>query len=125
MKQTKYKAVRTGQFDSKAEAKRHAELLLLEKAGIIHGLSVHPWFELQPAFKSKSGGYYRAIGYEADFTYYEKHNGESRVVIEDVKGFPTPAFKIKEKLFRFKFPDAELRIVGAKNSKGWKKGHAR
>lgn len=124
MKQSKYKAVRTGQFDSKAEAKRHADLLLLEKAGEIYALSVHPWFELQPAFKSKSGGHYRAINYEADFSYYENHNGESRLVIEDVKGFPTPEFKIKEKLFRFKFPDVELRIVGA-SSKSWKKGHAR
>ena len=97
-KPTKYRAVKTGQFDSKAEAARHAELLLLEKQGLISQVSVHPWFELQAAFNSKSGGHYRAINYEADFTYYETRGNETRLVIEDVKGFQIGRASCRERV---------------------------
>jgi hypothetical protein len=106
-KQSKYRSVKTGQFDSKAEAKRFDELRFREIAGEISALKIHPKFELQPSFRDKHGKLHRAITYSADFEYIE--NGER--VCEDVKGFFVEVFKIKEKLLRFKYPEIELRIL--------------
>lgn len=78
-------------FRSKLEAKRYAELLLLERAKEITDLEVHPRFPLQVS------GEDIAI-YEADFFY--RDNGIS--VVEDVKGRRAGTayqlYKIKAKL---------------------------
>lgn len=44
----------------------------------------------------------------ADFAYTER-NGN--LVVEDTKGVETEAFKIKHKLFEYKIPHLELRIL--------------
>lgn len=93
-------------FDSIAESKRYKELALLEKAGQIKGLELQPKFLLQEGFK-KNGKTYRKIEYIADFMYIE--NG--KVIIEDVKGMETDVFKLKRKMFEYKYPGFELRIV--------------
>ena len=93
-------------FDSIAESKRYKELALLEKAGQIKGLKLQPKFLLQEGFK-KNGKTYRKIEYIADFMYIE--NG--KVIIEDVKGMETDVFKLKRKMFEYKYPEFELRIV--------------
>ena len=93
-------------FDSIAESKRYKELALLEKAGQIKGLELQPKFLLQEGFK-KNGKTYRKIEYIADFMYIE--NG--KVIIEDVKGMETDIFKLKRKMFEYKYPEFELRIV--------------
>ena len=93
-------------FDSIAESKRYKELALLEKAGQIKGLELQPKFLLQEGFK-KNGKTYRKIEYIADFMYIE--NG--KVIIEDVKGMKTDVFKLKRKMFEYKYPEFELRIV--------------
>lgn len=94
-------------FDSLAEMRRYQELRLLEQAGQIRTLAVHPRFELQPAFKDRRGRLCLAIHYEADFSYYEG----DLLVAEDVKGHMTEVFRIKEKLFRFRYPHIDLRII--------------
>lgn len=102
-------------FDSKAEAKRYAELLLLEAAGRIEDLTIHPVYLLQAAFRDASGRKHRAITYEADFSYTEVLDPQSvqgRAVAEDVKGHRTEVFKLKEKLFRFKHPHVDFRVLG-------------
>lgn len=63
-------------------------------------------FELQPSFK-KYNKTYRAITYKADFYYYDVE--KEQIVIEDTKGFKTEVYKIKKKLFEYKYPDYELR----------------
>ncbi len=93
-------------FDSIAESKRYKELVLFEKAGEIENLQLQPKFLLQESFK-KNGKTYRKIEYIADFMYEE--NGQ--VIVEDVKGKETEAFKIKHKLFEKKYLDLELRII--------------
>jgi hypothetical protein len=93
-------------FDSQAEARRFQQLWLLEKAGAIKELVLQPKFELQPSYK-KNGKNIRAITYKADFAYYENN----KFIVGDVKGYETEAFKIKEKLFNYKYKDIELRIV--------------
>lgn len=93
-------------FDSKAEARRYQELSLLEKAGVIKRLRLQPEYELIPSFK-KNGRTFRKTVYRADFEYVE--NG--RIVVEDVKGFKTDVYKIKKKLFEYKYKDYTLREV--------------
>ncbi len=93
-------------FDSIAELRRYKELLILVRAGTISGLTLQPSYELQPAFKA-GGKTVRAIHYIADFQYSER----GRTVVEDVKGVRTKEFNLKEKLFRFRYPGIDLRIV--------------
>lgn len=93
-------------FDSIAESKRYKELALLERAGEISNLELQPHFLLQENFK-KNGKTYRKIEYIADFKYIE--NG--KIIVEDVKGMETDVFKLKRKLFEYKYPNFELKIV--------------
>ena len=84
-------------FDSKAEAKRYAELRLLEKAGEIWALLLQPEFPLHVMARSENTKQvtFPIIGkYVADFEYME---GGTKVV-EDVKS-PATA---KNALFRWK-----------------------
>lgn len=69
-------------------------------------IKLQPVYELQPKF-SKCGKNYRAITYKSDFEIIR--NGEAAQII-DVKGFETADFKIKEKLFKYKY-DIDLTIV--------------
>lgn len=107
----KYHAKQTSldghKFDSIAESRRYAELKLLQQAGTITGLSVHPIFELQPKFTTKAGERIRAINYEADFTYHE--NGQQ--VVEDVKGMILATAKLKMKMFQYRYPKLQLIII--------------
>jgi hypothetical protein len=93
-------------FDSKAEARRYADLKLLERSGEIMCLDVHPVYILQDSFVYK-GKIIQPIRYEADFGYIE--NGKK--VIEDVKGVRTAVFLIKQKMFWKRYPEIELRII--------------
>lgn len=94
-------------FDSLSEAAHYRELCLLQKAGHISGLEVHPRFMLQKGFKDRAGKTHRPIYYEADFKYLE--NGVE--VISDVKGVETPAFRLKLKLFLFQYQHCAFRLV--------------
>ena len=94
-------------FDSKREAQRYQELKMLTAAGEIHSLQLQPRFELQPSFK-RNGKTVRAIHYVADFQYVTQ-NG--RHVVEDTKGMATAVFKLKKKLFLYRYPDLELRVT--------------
>ena len=93
-------------FDSRKEAQHYLELKLLQSAKVISNLELQPKFILQESFKKK-GKTYREISYIADFKYTE--NGQ--VIVEDVKGKETEVFKIKHKLFEYRYPDLELRII--------------
>ena len=99
-------------FDSKAEAKRYVELRLLEDAKEIISLELQPEFILQEKCKDKNGKTIRQIKYIADFKYFDV--AEDRWIVLDVKGFETPVFKIKEKLFRAKYWNYELKIFKEK-----------
>ena len=93
-------------FDSKAEAERYAELKLLERGNVITDLTLQPEFELIPAFR-KNGKTYRKTTYRADFMYFDVEKG--KYVIEDVKGYLTDVFKLKRKMFEFKYPQYEIK----------------
>lgn len=88
-------------FDSKKEANRYQELLLLEKAGVIKNLSRQVKFVLIPSQRDESGKVIeRECSYKADFVYYEE-GGET--VVEDVKGFRTKEYIIKRKLMLYQY----------------------
>ena len=77
-------------FDSKREAARYQELQLLEAAGQIAELVVHPAFPLVVLQLEPVGPPYilHTIGvYHADFQYRSAVTGE--VIVEDVKSKPT------------------------------------
>lgn len=86
-------------FDSRAEARRWAELQILEKAGKISGLIQQPEYTLQDGF-THDGKKELPIKYRGDFEYKD-HTGQ--IITEDVKGFKTEVFRIKRKLFLAKF----------------------
>ena len=92
-------------FDSAAEAKAYSTLKLLLAVGEITELERQPRFVLQEGF-GRNGKKYRAITYVADFEFVR--DGER--IIVDVKGMPTPVFLLKEKLFRYKYPNLKLEI---------------
>lgn len=91
-------------FDSKKEAKRYSELLILKKSGVITDLELQKKFELNPGFKGSDGKKYRAITYIADFFYMDNNLGKR--IVEDVKGFKTEVYKIKKKLLISKLPES-------------------
>lgn len=77
-------------FASKLEARRWQELLLLQRAGQIHDL------RRQVRHKLTVGGHEVCV-YVADFDYLDATGSP---VTEDAKGFPTPEFRLKARLFR-------------------------
>lgn len=93
-------------FDSIAEMHRYCELKILQRSGIITDLQLQPTFILQDKF-TKNGTTYRAIKYKADFMY--KENGQT--IVEDVKGFKTKEFLIKQKLFEAKYKNLTLKLI--------------
>ena len=107
-------------FDSRKEAQRYSELLLLQRAKEISCLARQRKYVLIPAQYE----YYERFGkrgqelqpgkrliekecaYIADFVYEE--NGKT--VVEDVKGMKTKDYIIKRKLMLFKY-DIRIREV--------------
>lgn len=81
-------------FDSRKEAKRYQELLLLEKAGVITDLKMQVKYVLIPSQRIDGKVVERQCTYKADFVY--KENGET--IVEDTKGFRTKEYIIKRKL---------------------------
>lgn len=120
MRINKYKAIKTCvngiEFDSRKEARRYQELLLLERAGVIQKLQLQEKFLLIPSqFETVETGEYYKVGekkgqpktkqvcvelpvdYIADFTYIQ----DGKKVVEDTKGFKTKDYIIKRKLMLY------------------------
>ena len=95
-------------FDSKKEAERFDELMLMLQAGAISDLRLQQEFTLIEAYTTSDGKKVRAERYKADFTYWQ--NGE--FVVEDVKSkaTKTKTYEIKKKQMRDKY-GIEIREV--------------
>lgn len=99
-KKTEYNGIK---FDSKKEAERFQELLLLQKANKIKNLKLQPKYELQEKF-ILNGKTHRAITYIADFEYLDLE--KNIIIVEDVKSSFTAkneVFRLKEKMFLKKY----------------------
>ena len=104
-------------FDSKLEAERYTQLKMMERAGVIRDLELQPEYELIPSFK-KDGKTWRRTVYKADFRYILAE--DDSYIIEDVKGSTsviTDVFRLKQKLFEYKYPDYTISIVTSKDIK--------
>ena len=99
-------------FPSQKEARRYAQLKILERAGEIRDLQRQVEFELIPAqFEPprtlKSGRKVRGrcierkCVYIADFCYFRADTGE--YIVEDAKGFRTDVYRVKKKMVLYKY----------------------
>lgn len=96
--------------DSRTEANRCNVLHQLEQMKKISGLETQKKYVLIPAQRAKGEGFYtkgknkgkpkpgkvieKECAYYADFVYYK----DDELIVEDVKGVKTEAYKIKKKL---------------------------
>jgi hypothetical protein len=82
-------------FDSKAEAKRYQQLVIMQRAGEISDLETQVAFDLIPE-QNVNGRKERPVRYLADFRYIR----DGKTITEDVKSAPTKTaeFIIKRKL---------------------------
>ena len=94
-------------FDSRDESLYYQMLKDMKTKGLIKDFELQPKFLLQEAFV-KNNKKYRAINYIADFKVI---NNDGSFYIVDVKGMLTTEFKIKLKLFNYKYPDIELKLI--------------
>lgn len=99
-------------FDSKREAKRYSELLLLEQSGAISNLQRQVKYVLIPAQREPDtvgarGGIHKGkviekeCVYYADFVYFDREKQE--MVVEDTKGIKTTEYIIKRKLMLYRY----------------------
>lgn len=70
---------------------------LLERAGVIADLKRQVKFELIPSQRVDGKVVERPCTYVADFVYQEG----GKTVVEDVKGYKTPDYRIKKKLLLY------------------------
>lgn len=87
-------------FDSIKEKNYYIKLKLLEKAGKIKELELQKEYELQPSFKLNNKTS-RKITYRADFTY--KTTEDDKLHVVDIKGFRTDVYRLKKKIFEYKY----------------------
>lgn len=115
-RQNKYHAVKVGKSASKREARRKAELEIMERFGQISNLQCQVPFELIETQRETStigprGGVRpgkvieKKVAYYADFTYIDSETGE--LVVEDVKGYrgggAYEVFTLKRKMMLKKY----------------------
>lgn len=119
---SKYGAVKTTVdgivFDSAKEARRYQELRLRQKAGDVRRLRCQPRYALCALVvdgadvRNVNAGEianrrFPIAEYVADFEYDESDRGYGgvtwRVVVEDVKGVKTAAYKLKKRLFEAQY----------------------
>lgn len=102
-------------FDSKVEAEYYSHLKLLQKSKLILGFERQKRMLLQEGYtRPSTGTKVRPIFYVVDFIVYE-NNGEKIYV--DVKGMKTDVFRLKQKMFEYKFKK-QLKTV-KKRGKKW------
>ena len=105
---TKYNAKKTEvngiTFDSKLEAERYEQLVLLERAGDISNLQLQPEFQIYKGWKDpKTGEKHKSRFYVGDFLYID--NVTHVKVVEDTKGMETPDFRLKWEYVQSEYPD--------------------
>ena len=88
-------------FHSKKEGNRYLDLLELEKKRLIYDLILQPRFTLLDKMKWNGITLYKR-SYIADFQYIDTVTGDT--IVEDVKGFLTPIYKLKRHLFLSLYP---------------------
>lgn len=99
---TEYKGV---VYDSKWEAQKAYELDMLERAGKIKNLQRQVRFILQDDYVNNKGEKIRPISYIADFVYQDCKTGKWFVMDTKSPATRTAEYRIKKKIFEYKFRD--------------------
>jgi len=102
-------------FASKIEGQYYLHLKQLQDEMKILSYMIQPVYELQPKFE-KNGKKYHAIKYIADF---EVVHLDGSVEVIDIKGMLLEAFKIKQKLFEYRYPDYTIKCLTFTKTFGW------
>ena len=103
-------------FDSLLECRFYKEIIIPKiKSGEIKNVDRQVKYELLPSFVYKNRKI-QAINYISDFDI-SYSNGNFEVV--DVKGFVKPIDKIKSKLFKYRYPNLNLKFIGYTKELGW------
>ena len=93
-------------FDSIKERDRYLILKDMERLGQIEDLKLQVKYELIPSYEI-NGRKVRNVSYIADFVYFKIHNKKNiqikELIVEDCKGFKTDIYKLKKKLFEYKY----------------------
>lgn len=92
-------------FDSASEAKRYGGLKLLERAGEICAIQIHPSYDLL-IDGVKVGNY------TPDFTYIRA----GRMTVEDVKGVVTEAASLRTRVFQAIYK-VQVALIGKRVSR--------
>lgn len=94
-KPSKFKNIKTVvdgiKFDSKKEAKRYGELILMQRSKQIYGLKTQVKYDIVI-------NDVKVCRYIADFTY--KCANADTITVEDCKGFRTSIYRLKKKLMK-------------------------
>ena len=94
-------------FDSKLEAERYKQLLLLRQAGEICDLSLQFEFQIfHGSINPDTGEKEKSSFYLADFVYLDIK--KKQWIAEDTKGVETPDFKLKWKLVKQNYPEYQF-----------------
>ena len=90
-------------FDSKWEAERYGQLVMLQRANHIRNLKTQVRFDIIINEQ-------KVCAYIADFTYHEiNQDGSEEFIVEDAKGLETGVFRLKKKLMKI-VNDIEIKI---------------
>ena len=87
-------------FDSVREMRHYQLLEYRQKIGEIKELKLQVPYELIPKYKMNDKTI-RKTTYVADFVYYDNKDKKTHII--DVKGFKTQTYKLKKKLFEYKY----------------------
>ena len=94
-------------FQSTSEALAYQVLRRWEQAGAISNLELQPRFVIVEGSRdAQTGRKVRARSYVGDFSFYR----DGKQIVVDVKGFPTPLFLLKKRLFEVQYPTIPLEI---------------
>jgi hypothetical protein len=102
-------------FDAQLELKRYCYLLMVERAGQLKNLVVHPKYPLFAAswtadpMADEAEIFSIEVGvYEGDFQY---HDAAGELIVEDTKGLVLPLYALKRRIFRANYPRHRLMEV--------------
>lgn len=92
-------------FDSILERDHYKEYQLMLKSGTLKGYGRQVRYELQPGFQRRDGKRVRAITMVVD---HQLTWPDGSVEAVDSKGQETDGFKLKRKMFEYRYPDIKF-----------------
>lgn len=103
-------------FHSKAESEFYKYLKAQQEIGTVVAFEMQVVYEIQPGYRHpRTGKWIRAIKYIPDFVVHYV-GGETEVI--DLKGFKTDVYRIKAKMFMYKYqiPLVEIKYNARSNT---------